>query len=160
MVGRFASKPAHNADSTTRRFAAALGLAIFATLPARAAIAPASTMNPDLPPTLRHGNVTYMSGGISRAQAAVIKRMARDYPLELHFLESGPAYGVPVYVPVTIKNRTGRTILDTTADGPFMLAKLPDGAYTVSAEHDGRVERLAANLAHGKHATLAFDWKG
>ena len=133
------------------RLASVLGLAMVAALPARA------TINPELPPTLKTGPVTYMSGGISREQQSAMKHAASRYPLELRFLASGPAYG-PAYVPVTIRDHAGHVVLDSASDGPLMLATLPDGRYTVSARHAGKTETLKANVRHGEHEMLAFDW--
>jgi hypothetical protein len=137
-----------------RRIAGALGFALIAAaLPVRAAI------NPDLlPPKIRSGDVTYLSGGISRQQESAIERAAPGYPLELRFLASGPAYG-PAYVPVTIRDRAGKVVLDAASDGPMMLADVPDGRYSVTARHAGKTETLEANVQHGKHRMLAFDWK-
>ena len=133
--------------------ASALGLALLAALPARA------STNPDLlPPTLKSGLVTYMSGGISREQQFAMERDSAQFPLELHFLASGPAYAL-AYVPVTIRDQSGRVVLDTSADGPLLLADLPDGQYTVSARYNGQTETLAGTIQHGQHQTLAFDWK-
>ena len=138
------------------RLASALGLAAVAALPARAMTNP--ELNPELPPTLKSGAVTYMSGGISRDQQSAMERVASGYPLELHFLASGPAYG-PSYVPVKIRDRTGKVVLDARSNGPLMLADVPDGHYTVSARHAGKTERLDVNVEHGKHEMLAFDWR-
>jgi hypothetical protein len=134
----------------------ALGLALIAALPARAMMNP--ELNPELPPTMKNGAVKYMSGGISRDQQSAMERDASGYPLELRFLASGRAYA-PAYVPVKIRNHSGKVILDATSDGPLMLADVPDGHYTVSARHAGRTETLDANVEHGKRETLAFDWK-
>lgn len=115
--------------------------------------------NPDLlPPVLKSGSVTYMSGGISREQKFAMERDSSRYPLELHFLAEGPAYAL-VYVPVTIRDSSGRVVLDASSDGPLMLADLPDGRYTVSAWYKGQEEKLQVDVRHGQQQTLAFDWK-
>jgi hypothetical protein len=131
-----------------------LALGLLATMPARAAT------NPDLPPIITRGAITYMSGGISPEQESAMHHEAMAYSLELRFLESGRAYGAPAYVPVKIRNRSGEVVLDSSSDGPLMLAKLPDGQYTVSARYGGKTEVLRANVNHGDHRTLVFDWKG
>lgn len=133
--------------------ASALGLALIAALPARANTDPAL-----LPPTLKSGPVTYMSGGISREQQFAMERDGSQYPLELRFVADGPAYAL-VYVPVTIRDSSGHVVLDASSDGPLLLANLPDGRYTVSAWYKGQKETLQANVEHGQHETLAFDWK-
>ncbi len=140
-------------SDTGLRAAGALALVLMAAIPAWA------TTNPDLPPKLTRGQVTYMTGGISREQQSAMKQAASRYSLELHFLVSGPAYVVPAYVPVTIEDRAGNVIFDASAYGPLMLAKLPDGRYTVSAQYAGKTETLDVRIRRGKRETLAFDWK-
>jgi len=134
--------------------ASVLALGLVATTQVRAA------PDPDLPPIITRGAITYMSGGISPEQESAMQHEATAYSLELRFLESGRAYGAPAYVPVKIRNRSGEVVLDSSSDGPLMLAKLPDGQYTVSARYGGKTEVLPVNVKHGDHRTLVFDWKG
>ena len=134
--------------------ASVLALGLLAATPARTAT------NPDLPPIIARGAVAYMSGGISPGQESAMQQEATAYPLELRFLESGRAYGGPAYVPVKIRSHSGQVVLDSSSDGPLMLAKLPDGQYSVSARYGGETEVLRADVNHGEHCTLVFDWKG
>jgi len=101
-----------------------------------------------------------MSGGIDKAQAAAMNRAAPSYSLELEFLLPGKAYGVPAYIPVTIKDSAGNIMLDRASDGPLMLVQLPEGRYSVTAQNAGKTETVDVNVVPGQHKTLAFDWKG
>ena len=123
-----------------------------------------AAMDADLPPEQTQGKVTYLSGGIGLDQQAAIKQAANEYPLELEFLESGEAYAVPhavltAGVQVTITDRTGKVVLDARSNGPFMLARLPDGQYTISADNTGRVETRRVTVERGKHRTVVFEWR-
>ncbi|HTS20976.1 MAG TPA: carboxypeptidase regulatory-like domain-containing protein [Casimicrobiaceae bacterium] len=113
----------------------------------------------DVPPVHNSGSVSYVSGGISSEQQAAMERDWGGYPLELRFLAGGQASWEPSYVPVTIKDHAGNVVLDASSYGPLMLAKLPDGEYTVSARYAGRTETLEADVENGKHTMLAFDWQ-
>jgi hypothetical protein len=117
--------------------------------------------NATLPPEQTQGAVTYMSGGIGRSQQLAMKRAASRYALELEFLHTGKAYdGSLAYVPVTIKDRTGKVVFDAASDGPVMLLKLPAGRYTIIARNADKTDTARVSIEHGKHQTLAFDWKG
>ena len=119
-----------------------------------------AAMDADLPPEQTQGKVTYLSGGIGLDQQAAIKQAANEYPLELEFLESGEGHAVlTAGVQVTITDRTGKVVLDARSDGPFMLARLPDGQYTISAENTGRVETRRVIVERGKHRTVVFEWR-
>ena len=121
--------------------------------------ASATAMN-DLPMLHKHGEVSYLSGGIGTTEAHAIKRVAKSYPLELEFVKSAkPRDMYLADVRVKIKNAHDRTVLDATADGPFLLAKLPAGRYTVSADRDGRLEHRAIDIAANAHKRIVFAWK-
>jgi hypothetical protein len=113
----------------------------------------------DLPPAQTSGQVTYLSGGVGKDQQAAIKHEASNYPLEMKFLRTGkgPAEYLTA-IPVTIKDQTGKVVLDTRSDGPLMLAKLPDGKYTITAEEAGKSELRHVTVAQGKHRTVVFRW--
>lgn len=104
--------------------------------------------------------VTYMSGGIGLDQQAAMKQTAYQYPLELEFLESGEAHAFyAAGVQVTITDRTGNVVLDTRSDGPFLLATLPAGQYTISADNSGRVRARRVTIGRDKHTMVVFAWR-
>ena len=50
-------------------------------------------------------------------------------------------------------------VLNVTADGPFLLAKMPTGKYTVSAEREGKVEHRGIEIAAKEHRRVVFEWR-
>ena len=118
----------------------------------------------NLPPEHRQGSVTYMSGGVGRNHAAEMRKEAAKFPLGLEFTEGSrqpQAHEHEAYlanVPVTIKNAAGTMLLKTRSDGPYLLAKLPDGHYTVTAEHAGKTETRKLDVEAGKHRMVVFNW--
>jgi len=58
---------------------------------------------------------------------------------------------------VTIKDPQGKTDLHTLADGPMLLAKLPDGKYKVSAELDGKTRTRDVVIAKHKLEHIVFE---
>ncbi len=104
-----------------------------------------------LPPEQKEGAVTFRSGGVGQAQAKAMEAIAKRYPLELEFIKKvGGHEGFLAGVDVSIMGKGGKQILETKTDGPFLLAKLPAGRYTVMAKNnDVKRERHIAVPAHG-----------
>lgn len=138
------------------RFAIA-ALAALAAAPAFAATNPQAT----LPAEHHRGDITYMSGGIGQSESHAMRREARKFPLELLFVsQRGRHDDYLATMPVTIRDAKGHTVFHGTSDGPYFLAKLPAGRYTViSKDHGKRVTRHVDVKAHGTQRVV-FEWKG
>jgi hypothetical protein len=106
------------------------------------------------------GQITYLSGGVGQTEADAIKHVAKYYPLELEFLRRAkPKDEYLSDVKVRIKDADGKMVLNVTSDGPFLLAKMPAGKYTVSAEHKGRIENREVQIAAKEHRRVVFEWQ-
>ena len=113
-----------------------------------------------LPPMHMKGDISYLTGGIGKSEASAMKHVARRYPLELEFVaKAKPRDEYLANIKVKIKNAHDKLVLDTTAEGPFMLAKMPAGKYTVSAEHNGKMEHRTIEIAPKMHKRVVFVWK-
>ena len=126
---------------------------------ATATLVGATTMT-KLPPEQKQGSTAFMSGGVGKDQRAAIEHAASGYPLELEFVKGAKApreYLSGVHV--DIKGAAGESVLSTVSDGPFLLARLPDGKYSVHATNAGRTETRDVMIADGKHQRVLFDWK-
>ena len=92
----------------------------------------------DLPPLQTSGSVSYVTGGIGLDESAAIKAAEKDFSLSLLFAQTTRGEYLSD-VRVSIKNQAGKIVLETESDGPMLLARLPVGAYTVSADYGGKV---------------------
>jgi hypothetical protein len=127
-----------------------------ATLALNAIGAPASPV----PATHKQGEVTYITGGVGQTEADAIEHVAKYYPLELEFLlKAKPKDEYLSAVTVRIKDSHDKMVLDVKADGPFLLAKMPAGKYTVSAEREGKVEHRQIEIAAKEHRRVVFEWQ-
>lgn len=91
-----------------------------------------------------HAGIAVIHGGVGAEERAAIEQTASGYNLKLTFARKGS--GAYLFgVKVVVRNTQGRVVLDTTASGPLMLAKLPDGAYSVAATEQGVT--LSQNIA-------------
>jgi hypothetical protein len=50
-------------------------------------------------------------------------------------------------IKVEIKDKNGKLVLDAVVQGPFLLAKMPPGRYSVSADNDGVVKHQTIQVA-------------
>jgi len=62
-------------------------------------------------------------------------------------------------VKVSIKDKAGKTVLEALSDGPMLLARLPAGAYTVSADYDGKTLVRKVNVDAKGVARAGFVWQ-
>ena len=113
-----------------------------------------------LPAAQTQGEVTYISGGIGQTEADAIKHVARYYPLELEFLLKAKSKDEHVAkVRVRIKDEHHKMVLSATSEGPFLLAKLPAGKYTISAERNHEVKNREIQIVANQNRRVVFEWQ-
>ncbi|HEY9271815.1 carboxypeptidase-like regulatory domain-containing protein [Achromobacter sp.] len=119
-----------------------------------------STAQAGLPPVQQQGSVQYISGGIGLDESEAMKAAAKDYPLALTFAaqRDGKADYV-ANVAVTISDAQGKSVLQTTAEGPYMLVKLPAGNYRISATYNGQAQQREVSVQNSGTARAVFEWK-
>jgi hypothetical protein len=102
------------------------------------------------------GGVSYVSGGVGTDSIDRLGSLARDFNLKLVFaLKSGDYVSD---VKVTIADAAGKTLLDTTSDGPWFLTKLPAGKYQIVATFAGNAEKRTIAVGAEKLKTVDFRW--
>jgi len=110
-----------------------------------------------LPQPKTENDITYVSGGIGRDEATAMKTEAKNYPLSLVF-SAGKKAEYVARVSVAVKDRAGKTVLDTVSDGPIMLIKVPAGKYNIVATRDGKaLQRTVLVKAKGDRQ-VSFHW--
>jgi enamine deaminase RidA (YjgF/YER057c/UK114 family) len=91
--------------------------------------------------------VSYVSGGIGEDSVAELKAREKEFNLKLIFTLVEGNYLADVGVRVT--DAAGKTVVDHVADGPFFLAKLPAGAYTVTASYGDKTQTRKVKVGGG-----------
>ena len=113
----------------------------------------------NLPAEQKQGDVTYLMGGIGKEEASAMRKEESHFPLTLEFLKQGKPHAEYLTgVGVTIKDHEGKTVLNTVADGPLLLAKLPDGRYSILATNGGMTKDRAVVVAARKPERVVFEW--
>ena len=112
-----------------------------------------------LPPVQKSGAVEYLSGGIGLEESTAIKGASRHWPLSLVF--SVQAAGKAEFasdVKLEIRDAKGVPVLETTASGPFLLAKLPPGSYSLRATLVGKTLERKVQIKAGSSARVELVW--
>jgi len=147
----------------TSAAAAALAAAV---IPAKAGIQPerASDLVPPayraaLPPEQQQGEVTYIAGGNTEKEANAIKRASQDFPLELVFRQTvnGKVKDL-TDVPVKITDASNKVVFQGESPGPYFIARLPAGRYTVTAHWDDWDFSKNVTIG-GDRDRVVFAWK-
>lgn len=87
-----------------------------------------------LPPVQKSGQVEYLSGGIGLDESSAIESASKQWPLTLEFaVKDRQRANFVSDVKVQVRDANGRTILQASTDGPFLLARLMPGRYTIEA---------------------------
>lgn len=118
-------------------------------------VAGAAAPGADLAPKKRDG-ITYVSGGVGLESRAAMEAMAKDYNVKLVFaLESGEYVAG---VRVDIRGASGAKLLEAVADGPWLMARLPAGEYTIGATYAGKTQSRKASVKATGRQALHFRW--
>jgi len=97
---------------------------------------------------VRAGDVPYLSGGVGADAREELLAKEKEYNLKIVVAERSGDYLAGVKV--VIESARKEQVLDTTMEGPILLAKLAPGTYTIKAISDGQtLTRTVAVPAHG-----------
>lgn len=102
--------------------------------------------------------VAFISGGIGIDAQEQLKAREKEFNLKLVFTLTEGNYVSDVSV--TIRNAAGKTMVEHVADGPFLMAKLPAGAYSVTAAYEGKTQTRKVAVGEGRLRTEHIRWPG
>ena len=101
----------------------------------------------------------YVNGCAGGAEAEATRAPAWIYPLELVFTRRSENREEAVAnVHVQIRDGQDRLVLDKAAQGPVLVAQLPDGPYTIVAEFRGETKTQRVSLTEGRLEKVALVW--
>jgi hypothetical protein len=93
----------------------------------------------------------YMSGGVGIEERSAMRKEAQGYDLDLAFADRAGHFLSDVNL--TITDKQGNQIVDTTTAGPWFYIALPDGKYDVKASYDNQIEELKNLEVSKNHGT-------
>jgi hypothetical protein len=103
-----------------------------------------------------YGN-QFVSGGVSNGELRDLQARKDEHRLSLVTVSERGAHLAGVLV--RIVDSSGNVALETEMDGPWLLADLPPGRYTLEAVFDGETRRqqLTVPAAGARRVDLYFD---
>lgn len=108
-------------------------------------------------PAIEHqGRVDYVSGGVSLDESTALRAQASKWPLTMEFIGAGGEYLSDVKV--VLLNSQDQIVLDTLAQGPYLLVRVPPGNYTARVTHTGQSQSRQFNVAGQGGTRLRFTW--
>jgi hypothetical protein len=106
----------------------------------------------------QNGTMPFVSGGVGDDERQQIERLSPGYPLQLLFATKGSPNEFLADIKVQIIDKDGKVVLDAVSQGPFLLAKIPAGKYSISADNEGVVKRQTIQIAGAKSQRVVFVW--
>lgn len=108
------------------------------------------------PAVQQQGEISYISGGIGLGERQAMQSSAADFNLKVQNAVPGRPYVSDTTV--AIVDGQGKEVLRTTLDGPWLMAKLPPGRYTIHASDGTRTQTQAVSVAERGLRDVMFRW--
>ena len=100
--------------------------------------------------------VDFVSGGVGLMARQEMQSQAGQYNLHLEFAAAPEGEYVSDVV-VSIVDSKGSNLLSTRTQGPWLMARLPAGTYTVNARYGGSTRQQQLTVGGGrKHFVMRF----
>jgi hypothetical protein len=103
-------------------------------------------------------DVGYASGGVGESERAELNALSGQFNLKLLFAMQGSGDYL-ADVQVNVLDARGALVLSTPSQGPWFLAQLPSGAYTVEVAAFGQTQRQTVRIDGSRQARLHFYWR-
>jgi hypothetical protein len=104
----------------------------------------------------RAADVPHISGGVGADARQELLAKERDYNLKIIAADKSGDYLADVHV--VIESARKERVLDTTMDGPILLAKLAPGTYTIRATSDAKTLTRTVTVAAQGLQRADFRW--
>lgn len=102
-----------------------------------------------------HNNVSFVSGGVGVDSEERLKAREKAFNLKLVFILMEGNYLADISV--IVKDAGGKTLVEHVADGPFFMAKLPAGSYSVTLGNNGQTQTRKVKVGD-RLRTEYFRW--
>jgi hypothetical protein len=109
-----------------------------------------------LPQIQHQGDVSFVSGGVGLDESKALQHAQSQWPLSLRF--TGPGSDFLADVHVRVVDAHNGEVLSATSRGPYMLARLRPGRYTVHAQYKDNDQTKSVTVPAKGTAKAAFYW--
>jgi hypothetical protein len=110
-----------------------------------------------LPAAQSQAGVKYVHGGIGKDESDAMLRESKNYPLSLVF-SGGKSNNYLANIDLRVRDGAGKTVLQTTAEGPIVLVDLPAGKYVVDAQYRDKMVTRTIELSGKTPKRVDFHW--
>ena len=104
----------------------------------------------------RAADVPYISGGVGADAREALLAKEKEYNLKIIAAEKSGDYLADVKV--VIESARKERVLDTTMEGPILLAKLAPGTYTIRATSGGQTLTQTVTIPAQGLRQVDFRW--
>jgi hypothetical protein len=105
---------------------------------------------------VRAADVPHISGGVGADARENLLAKEKEYNLKIIAAEKSGDY--LANVKVVIESARKEQVLDTTMEGPILLAKLAPGTYTIRATSDGQTLTRTVTIPTRGLRQVDFRW--
>ena len=105
---------------------------------------------------VRAADVPHISGGVGADAREELLAKEKEYNLKIIAAEKSGDY--LANVKVVIESARKEQVLDTTMEGPILLAKLAPGTYTIRATSDGQMLTRTVTIPAQGLRQVDFRW--
>lgn len=112
-----------------------------------------------LPQMQSQGQTEFITGGVGKDESDAIAQAAGAWPLMLELSQSAaPRAEFISDVQITIKDKSGNTVLDMPSAGPYVLVRLPAGKYSLDATYESKTLHRDISIQKGRSKRLSLMW--
>ena len=111
-----------------------------------------------LPEVHSVAGVKYIDGGIGKDESDALLRESKNFPLSLVF-SGGKTNQYLADIDIRVRDAAGKTVLQTTSEGPIILIDLPAGKYIVDAVYRDRTLTQRVELTAKGVTRRDFHWQ-
>ncbi len=126
--------------------------------PMQPAAAPANGWSPPIQPQVSHSGVRFVAGGYGSDHRSEMSHKFGQYGLKLVNTARNEGGAYVGGVQIRIDDAHGQTVLQTSDAGPWLMADLGQGRYTVHASRDGKTQTRTINVNPGHQQQLRLSW--
>lgn len=101
--------------------------------------------------------VSFVSGGFGEDERDQLRAMQGQFNLKLVFALDAGNYLAGINA--RIEDQQGSTLVETTSDGPILMANLPAGTYTVVVDHKGNEKQRTVEVGSQGMTDVNFTWR-
>ena len=110
------------------------------------------------PQVKKAGEISYLSGGVGKPEREQLRALEKDFNLKILFAQTDGKY--VANVKAVVSDAKGRKLLEHVADGPYFMARMPAGEYSVAATFAGKTQTRKVGVAAKGLRTEILRWSG